>query len=140
MSNEQYLIVSYFAVGALVLAIAVVTYLWLRPSVRGIADAVPARGAGAVLRKLFFVGVVLPTLAGFLSVSFRSCQKDTYAKIVADRSYLVAKNEEQIQASLSHAVIALLAWGVILLVPLIIIKRAEARRASEAGSSSSAAK
>jgi hypothetical protein len=112
--------------GVLSFGIALATYLWVRRSFCAIADRVPARPLGRALRKLLLVGILLPTLAGFFSVSFRSCSKDTYEKIVADRSYLVAKNQEQIASSLAYAVVALTLWGLILVVPLVILKRTRA--------------
>jgi hypothetical protein len=126
MSNEQYLVVSYFAVAALSAGIAVAAYLCLRESVRGVADAVPAKGLGAILRKLFLAGVALPTLFGFLTVSFKSCDKDTYVKIVADRSYLVAKNHEQVSSALLYTMVALMVWGLVLVIPLVVIRRSRA--------------
>jgi hypothetical protein len=125
MSNEQYLIVSYFAIGALVLAIAVLTYLWLKRGFAGIADSVPQRPLGVVLKRLFLIGIVLPSLVGFFSVSFKTCGTDTYAKVIADRAYLVAKNREQVTTSLNYIIAALIVWGLILLVPLAIIKRSK---------------
>jgi len=125
MSNEQYLIASYFVTGALALAIAVMTYLCLRRSFGGIAEAVPNGTVGGILKRLFLPGITFASLAGFLSVSFRSCEKDTYAKIVADRAYLVAKNHEQVSSSLWHVIAALFVWCVILLVPLAMMRKRE---------------
>ena len=125
MSNEQYLIVSYFAVGALVLAIAVLTYLWLKRGLAGVADSVPQRPLGVLLKRLFLVGIVLPSLVGLFSVSFKTCGTDTYAQVIADRAYLMAKNREQVTTSLNYIIAALIVWGLILLVPLVAIKRSK---------------
>ena len=114
MTNEQYLVVSYFAVGLLSFGFALATYLWLRHSFIGVMQAVRGK-LSVVLRRLFFIGIILPALVGFFSVSFRSCSKGTYVQIIAERSYLVAKNQEQLSASLSHIVIGLLLWGLIVL-------------------------
>ncbi|MBW1815002.1 MAG: hypothetical protein JRJ39_15440 [Deltaproteobacteria bacterium] len=95
MANEQFLIVSYIIIGLLSLGLAVLTYIWLRDSFSG-------------------------TMAGFFSVSFRSCSKQTYAKIIAERSYLIAKNQEQLSTSLTYIVIALFFWGVIVLGALMV--------------------
>ena len=121
MTNEQYLVVSYFIVGLLSLGFALATYLWLRHSFIGVTQAVGGK-LSIVLRRLFFIGIIFPALVGFFSVSFRSCSKQTYAQIIADRSYLVAKNQEQLSTSLSHIVIALLLWGLIILGVFIINK------------------
>ena len=121
MTNEQYLVFSYFIVGLLSFGFAVATYLWLRHSFIGVTQAVHGK-LSLILRKLFFIGIILPALVGFFSVSFRSCSKETYAQIIADRSYLVAKNQEQLSTSLSYIVIALLLWGLIILGAFIINK------------------
>jgi hypothetical protein len=121
MTNEQYLVVSYFIVGLLSLGFALATYLWLRHSFTAVTQAVGGN-LSVILRRLFFIGIIFPALVGFLSVSFRTCSKQTYVQIIADRSYLVAKNQEQLSTSLSHIVIALLLWGLIILGALIINK------------------
>lgn len=121
MTNEQYLVVSYFIVGLLSLGFALATYLWLRHSFIAVTQAVGGK-LSMILRRLFFIGIIFPALVGFFSVSFRSCSKQTFAQIIADRSYLVAKNQEQLSTSLSHIVIALLLWGFIILGAFIINK------------------
>ncbi len=121
MTNEQYLVVSYFTVGLLSFAFALATYLLLRHSFMGVTQAVRGK-LSIILRRLFFIGIILPALVGFFSVSFRSCSKETYVQIIADRSYLVAKNQEQLSTSLSYIVIALLLWGLIILGAFIINK------------------
>jgi len=121
MTNEQYLVVSYFTVGLLSLGFALATYLWFRQSFIAVTQAVGGK-LSIILRRLFFIGIIFPALVGFFSVSFRSCSKTTYGQIIADRSYLVAKNQEQLSTSLSHIVIALLLWGLIILGAFIISK------------------
>jgi len=119
MANEQFLIISYIIIGLLSLGLAVLTYILLRDSFNGIMKAVPER-LSVILKKLFFLGIIFPAMAGFFSVSFRSCSKQTYAKIIAERSYLIAKNQEQLSTSLTYIVIALLLWGVIVLGALMV--------------------
>ena len=121
MTNEQYLVVSYFTVGFLSFAFSLTTYLLLRRSFIAITKVVRRR-LSIFLRRLFFIGILFPALFGFLSVSFRSCSKNTYIQIIADRSYLVTKNQEQLSASLSYIAIALLLWGIIILGVFIINK------------------
>jgi len=119
MANEQFLIISYIIVGLLSLGFALLTYSLLRESFTGIMKIVPEK-LSTILKKLFFIGIVFPAMAGFFSVSFRSCSKQTYAKIIAERSYLIAKNQEQLSTSLTYVVIALLLWGVIVLGALMV--------------------
>lgn len=121
MTNEQYLVVSYFTAGLLSFAFALATYLLLRHSFIGVTQAVRGK-LSIILRRLFFINIILPALVGFFSVSFRSCSKETYVQIIADRSYLVAKNQEQLSTSLSYIAIALLLWGLIILGAFTINK------------------
>ena len=113
MNNETYLIVSYFSIGVVCLALGLLTYALLRRSFGGFTKTIPDGELGLIYRRLFLFGILLPALAGFCSVTFRSCEKDSYASIVADRAYLVAKNQEQLSACLMYICIALLVWAVV---------------------------
>ena len=116
MTNEQYLITSYFIICIISLGFAIVTYLWLRNSFTGILQSSPDNRLFQIIRKIFLPGIVFPALYGFLSVSFRSCSRDTYDKIIEGKAYLIAKNQEQLSTSLFYIVIALLVWGLLLVV------------------------
>jgi len=118
MSNEQYLIVSYFFVGVLSIVIAMAVYAFLRRPLAGLAGAFPNTNLAAVLKKLFPAGLVLPAMAGFLSVNYHSCHT-SYQSIIADRSYLVGKNQEQISATCLFLMLAILSWGVVVLLSLV---------------------
>ena len=115
MNNEQYLTVSYFTLGAAALGVGAATWWWLRRSFRGLTGAIGPHPVAEILRRLFCPGLLLPAMAGFLAVSFRSCDKETYAKIVADRTYLAAKNHELVASTLTWTAVALVAWGALVL-------------------------
>jgi hypothetical protein len=125
MNNEQYLIVSYFVIGLACVGLAFATFALLRCSFTALTNAVPGGRLGRVFRRLFLVGIVLPSMAGFFSVTFRSCGKERYQAITADLSYLVAKNQEQLSTSLSYITIALLVWGGILSIGFLATNRRE---------------
>jgi len=118
MSNEQYLVVSYFSVGVLSTVIAMAAYAYLRRPLDRLARSFPNRNLASVLKKLFPAGLVLPALAGFLSVTYRSCG-ESYSSIIASRSYLVGKNQEQLSAICFFLVLAVLGWGVVILLSLV---------------------
>jgi len=122
MTNEEYLIISYFTAGLISLGFAIFAYRYLRCGFVEIMQSVSSKHLFQIFRKLFLIGIVLPALFGFFSVSFRSCSRDTYDKIIAERAYLFAKNQEQLSSSLFYIVIALLVWGLILFSALFIIK------------------
>jgi hypothetical protein len=130
MTNEQYLVVSYFCVAATAVAVGFAAYFWLRAPLRKIAKALPWEALRRLLPRLFPVGIVLPALLGFVSVSYRGCNRQEYEKIVADRSYLVNKGQEQFSASLTHVVLAVFAWCALVVILVAIKVRFDDRAAS----------
>lgn len=123
MTNEQYLIVSYFVVAAACLALGLATFACLRRSFATLTTTAPGGRLGRIFKRLFLLGIVFPAMAGFLSVSFRTCDVSTYPAIVADRSYLIAKNLEQLGASFSYIAIAILLWGFLVAAGFWAVRR-----------------
>jgi hypothetical protein len=117
LTNDQYLIVSYFVCAALSVAAGVLVYLCLRRPFAGVADAASGKHLPTLLKRLFPCGLVFPALLGFLSVTYRGCG-ESYESIVAHREFLVAKNHEQISAILFYIVVAILFWNLIALLIL----------------------
>jgi hypothetical protein len=132
MTNERYLIVSYFVCATLAIALGVVVYLALRRSFAGVADAAPGKGLPSMLKRLLPCGLVLPALFGFVSVSYQSCDRTTYTEIVASRGYLVAKNQEQIASILLYILAAVVFWNLAaLLILRVSCDGGEAPKASQ---------
>jgi hypothetical protein len=130
MTNEQFLIVSYFCVAAIAVAIGFVAYFWLRAPLQEVSAALPWKVFRELLSRLFPVGMVFPALLGFVSVSYRGCKRQEYEKIVADRFYLVSKSQEQISASLIHVVWAVFAWCALIAILVAMKRRSDQRAAS----------
>jgi hypothetical protein len=116
MTNEQYLIVSYFAVAALSILLGTVVYFCLRRSFGEFVQTATGRHFPSILKKLFPCGLIFPALMGFISVSYSSCNHDTYEKILQNRQYLVEKNHEQLSSILLFLLIAILAWNLVLIL------------------------
>ena len=113
MSNEQYLVVSYFTAVAAGVAMAVLTTLLLvGPLGKALAGA--AAPLAQVLRRVLPVWVILAALLGFLSVSYFDCEHGTYEKIMADRPHLVATTFEQGGAMCRYVAAGLAAYAVAL--------------------------
>ena len=127
MTNEQYLIVSYFCVVAISVVIGIAAYFWLRGPLHAIAAALPWSTPRELLVRLFPVGILLPALLGFVSVSYRGCNVEKYDQIVAKRGYLVSKSQEQISASLTHVVWAVFAWCAFIAIVLAVKRRFDQR-------------
>ena len=123
MSNEQYLIISYFFMGVICCVLPVIAYLFLRGSFTNIVSLLPGKHLSNILRKLFFIGILLPALLGFFSVSFKSCSVKTYEEVLEKRSYLVQKNKEQLSSSINHTVYALIFWSIAVFGAIVIIKK-----------------
>ena len=116
MTNDTYLVVSYVVGAALSIALGTLVYLFLRRPFAVVADAAPRKSLRSILNRLFPIGLLFPALLGFVSVSYQSCNRQTYAKIVERRSYLVQKNQEQISSTLLSIAVAVLVWDVVILL------------------------
>jgi cell shape-determining protein MreD len=114
MTNEQYLIVSYFAGAAVSIVVGTLVYFYLRRSFGEFVEAASGSRFPSVLKRLFPCGLIFPALMGFISVTYSSCNHETYEKIVQNREYLVGKNREQLSSILLSLLIAILVWNVVL--------------------------
>jgi hypothetical protein len=122
MTNERYLIASYFECAALAIALGILVYFFVRRPFASVADSASGRRLPAMLKRLLPCGLVLPALLGFVSVSYQSCTRSTYAEIVESRGYLIEKNQEQISSILLSILVAVLFWDVVV---LLILKYAQ---------------
>ena len=116
MTNERYLVLSYFLCAALSVAVGVSVYLYLRRPFAGVADTTPGKPLRSILKRLLPFGLVFPALLGFVSVSYQSCSRTNYTEIIESRRYLVQKNQEQISSFLLFVLIAVLFWDVVALL------------------------
>jgi hypothetical protein len=130
MTNEQYLVVSYFCVAVISVVIGLAAYFWMRAPFHRLASALPWKALGELLSRLFPVGIVLPAVLGFVSVSYRGCNTQEYEKIIVNRSYLISKSQDQISASLGHVMWAVFAWCVLVSILLAVKRRFDHRAAS----------
>ncbi|HMD10465.1 MAG TPA: hypothetical protein VKH63_23235 [Candidatus Acidoferrum sp.] len=122
MTNERYLIASYFACAAIAVGLGAIAYLFLRRPFDGVADAASGKRLSSMLKRLLPWGLLLPALLGFVSVSYQGCNRTTYQEIIQNRSYLVEKNQEQISSILFYILVAIVFWDAIV---LLILKYAQ---------------
>jgi hypothetical protein len=118
MTNERYLIASYFVCAALPIVLGILVYVFLRRPFTSVTEAALGKHLPSMLKRLLPYGLVFPALLGFVSVSYQSCTRTTYAEIVETRGYLVQKNQEQISSVLLSILIAVLFWDVVVLLIL----------------------
>ncbi|MGB2677717.1 MAG: hypothetical protein WAN12_11605 [Candidatus Acidiferrum sp.] len=126
MTNEQYLIASYFASAAVSVALGTLVYFYLRRSFDAIAETSSGRRFPDILKKLFPLGLIFPALLGFISVTYASCNHETYEKIVQNREYLVEKNQEQLSSIMFSLLIAILVWNLV----LVLVQKLASNRGS----------
>lgn len=119
MTNEHYLRVFYFIAAGCGSALAAITALVLRKSLRRAAGA---GKVGTLLRRAFPTWLILAVVLGFASVSYFDCGHQDYASVVATRPYLVAKTHEQASQMLYYLAAALLAYAMVLAVVLGILR------------------
>lgn len=122
MTNERYLIASYFVGAALSVGLGTIVYLFLRRPFGAVADAASGKRLSSMLKRLLPCGLLFPALLGFVSVSYHGCTHTTYEEIVKNRNYLVEKNQEQISSVLLTILVAVVFWNVIV---LLILKYAQ---------------
>jgi hypothetical protein len=126
MGNDAFLIASYFAGGLICVCLGLAAYAWLRRPVVQIADALPQRSWGGVLKRSLPASMILFALSAFLSVKYDSCGTRSYKDILSDHSYMITKNQEQISETFSSITVAVFLWGAIILFALLAIRRAQA--------------
>ena len=130
MTNDRYLVVSYFVCVALSALLGTLAFLFLRRPFDGVANAARSKRLASTLRRLFPVGLLFPALLGFLSVSYQSCGRSTYGEIVQNRGYLVQKNQQQISSTLDFIVDAVVVWNILV---VLVLKSAQASRNEPSG-------
>lgn len=123
MSDETYLIVSYFVAGGLCLGIALVAYTWLRKPVTGITDTLPQENWKRIIRRAFPLSTILFVLSSCLSVDYYGCNEKKYDEIVKDRSYITQKNAQQLSKGLQGVICSVAFWSVIFAIALHTTRR-----------------
>jgi hypothetical protein len=129
MTNEHYLIVSYFLVGFLSLGIGVAANRMLRRPFAIIAEAVAGKDS-VLLKRPLALSLALGAVLGFLSVSYRACGM-SYEEIVKDRSYLVQVNRQQLQRAADWIVYAVFAWAFLVVILLGVWRRRKEESSGE---------
>ena len=119
MTNEQYLIVSYFIVAGGSVVAGAVTALVLRGPLRKTVAWISAP-VGRFLGRSFVAWILLAAMLAFLSVSYFDCRHDTYKSIVQDRDHMVQVTHNQVMTIFQWLLIALMAYSLGLAVMLAL--------------------
>ena len=134
MSDERYLIVTYFLTGCVSLLIGLAAFLWLRRPIGQIA-VVRYRALGEVIHRFFPASTLLIAVAAFASVSYYACGTRDYHQIVSDRPYIRSMERAQISASFEWLAWLAIFWGVVILLYLLAIRRRDAAEQTGADAS-----
>ena len=115
MSNERYLIVSYFVFAVLCLGLGVLVHLILRKPFTAVADHVLGDRGGLVKRALMLTLTAAGVL-GFLGFSYTQKGCVSYQQVIQNRQSLVDANVHQVQGAADWIVWTVLAWGVLVVI------------------------
>jgi len=132
MSNDSYLLVSYFVFAAVCLGLGILIHQILRKPFAAIADALTGKSRSLLLKRVLMLSLTTASVLGFLGVSYNNQGCMTYEQVVKERSYLVDRNFEQVQDASVWIVCTVLAWGVVL---VICLKSLQKRSSKEQESS-----
>lgn len=130
MSNDHYLIVSYFLVGLVSLSLGIAVYRLLRAPFAATAEALTGRARSRLLTRALGASMSLAGVLGFLSVSYtqKSCSTLSYKQVVESRDYLVQINQQQLQKTGDWIVSAVVLWCIVVTICLLALRRAQANR------------
>jgi len=115
MTNDRYLIVSYFVVAAISLVCGLVVFFYLRRPFEDSLKSSAGRNLATALKRLFPVGIIVPALLGFVSVAYETCAVGTYEGAVRDRQYLIQKNHEQLSSVCLALFFAIIFWNLLII-------------------------
>lgn len=126
MSNELYLIVSYFLSAFVCLGLGVLAYWILRRPFERIAEATVG-SRGAVLKRWLAVSMTAAAVLGFLGFSYTQNGCVSYQQVISSRNVLVEANVEQVQGATDWIACTVLAWGVVVVICLKALQKRSSR-------------
>lgn len=123
MTNEQYLFVSYSLVSLAAVGLSWASFQFLKGPFLGALGQPALAALRRILSRFLRPGFMMIGLAGFASVSYRSCMgPKTYVDIIAERSYLVFRTHEQLTAIFEYLSYAVVAWAILLTLALCLAR------------------
>jgi len=123
MSNERYLIVSYFALAIFCFGLGLLVYSILRRPFERVADSIGGNARQTWLKRTMVVSMTAASVPGFLGVSYNQQGCTKYEQVIKERAYLVDRNIEQVQNATAWIVWTLLLWCVVIGVALAATRK-----------------
>ena len=99
MSNSFFHVLTFWGTAFVCCGLAIIAFSLLQKKMAASIEHLKGSGYFRVLRVSLIWLLLLAAFSGFFSVSFRGCDKRSYAEIVADRSALIVKNQQQVSVS-----------------------------------------
>lgn len=125
MSNERYLVVSYFLFAFVSVCLGGVAYRALRAPFAAITEILVGRLRSSILKRALAASMTMAAVLGFLSFSYTQKGCMNYEQVVKDRNYLVQANREQLQGAGNWIAGAAIGWGVVVAICLVAMRRRE---------------
>jgi hypothetical protein len=127
MSNERYLVVSYFAFAVLCFGLGLFVYYILRRPFEGIADAIVGKARSTLVKRVLILSMTVASVLGFLGVSYNQQGCVKYEQVIQDRKGLVDRNVEQVQGATGWIARTLFVWGVVIAIGLAATQKKSGR-------------
>lgn len=128
MTNEHYLIVSYFLFAFVSVCLGMAAYRFLRTPFAALADLIVGKSRGPILKRLLSFSLTIAAVVGFLGVSYTQNGCTNYEAVVKDRAYLVEVNRNQLAGAGDWIVYAVLAWGVLVVIGLVAARKRQSKQ------------
>ena len=122
MSNERYLIVSYFFFAVVCPGMGILAYLILRRPFERIAEAI-VENSGALLKRALAVSMTTVAVLGFLGYSYNQKGCVSYQQVISNRYFLVEANVKQVQGAADWIAWTVLAWGLVVVIFLATLRK-----------------
>lgn len=123
MTNEHYLIVSYFLFAFVSVCLGAAAYRFLRTPFAALAETVVGKSRGPTLKRLLAFSLTMAAVVGFLGVSYTQKGCTNYAAVVKDRAYMVEVNRNQLAGAGEWIVYAVFAWCVLVIIGMAAAKK-----------------
>lgn len=115
MSNEHYLIISYFVFAIVCLGLGALVYRILRKPFAAIVDVTVGSRSNLVKKALTFTLTTAGVL-GFLGYSYNQKGCVSYQQVIQNRRSLIDANVQQVQGAVDWIVWTMLAWGMVVVI------------------------
>ena len=131
MSNERYLIVSYFAFALVCLGLGILVYYILQRPFETIADTIMGKVRSGLWKRMLMLSMTAAGVLGFLGYSYTNNGCVSYAQVIKSREALVDANMQQLHGAVVWIAWTVLAWGVVVAIFLRTLQKSTSPRSRQ---------